>query len=150
MIGRDGGRGGHHTPDPGPRGAPLQDCCTEWILKVRIDLVVHLVRTASQNRFSRWGQPMWSTFSGLLHRTDSQGEDRPGGAPLQDCCTEWILKVRAAHVEHLFSTAAQNGFSRWGQSRWSTSSGLLLRMDSQGEDIAGGATLQNCCTEWIF
>jgi hypothetical protein len=42
---------------------------------------------------------------------DSQGEDRPGGAPLQDCCTEWILKVRIDLVVHLFRTAAQNGFS---------------------------------------
>jgi hypothetical protein len=55
-----------------PAGAPLQDCCTEWIL----------------------------------------GEDRTGGAHLQDCCTEWILKVRTVQVLHLFRTAAQNGFSR--------------------------------------
>ncbi len=27
-------------------------------------------------------RPMWSTSSGLLHRMDSQGEDRPGEAPL--------------------------------------------------------------------
>ncbi len=113
MIGRDGGGGGHHTPDPGPCGAPLQDCCTEWILKVRIDkMVVHLFRTAAQNGFSMRGQTWWSTSSGLLHRMDPQGEDGLGGAPLQDYCTEWILKVRTAHVEHLFRTAAQNGFSR--------------------------------------
>jgi hypothetical protein len=68
-----------------PSGAPLQDCCTEWILKVRIDLVEQLFRNAAQNGFS---------------------------ALLQDCCTEWILKVRTAQVEHLFRTAAQNGFSR--------------------------------------
>jgi hypothetical protein len=45
---------------------------------------------------------------------DSQGEDRPGGAPLQDCCTEWIFNVRILRidlVEHLFVAAAQNGFS---------------------------------------
>jgi hypothetical protein len=53
---------------------------------------------------------MWSTSSGLLHRMDSQGEDSPYGAPLQDCCTEWILKVRTEQVEHLFRIAAQNGF----------------------------------------
>jgi hypothetical protein len=41
---------------------------------------------------------------------DSEGEDRPGAAPLQDCCTEWILKVKTALVEHLFRAAVQNGF----------------------------------------
>ncbi len=70
---------------------------------------------------------MWSTSSGLLHRMDSQGEDSPGGAPLQYCYPEWILKVRTAQVEH--------------------SSGLL---DSQGEDRPGGAPLQDCCAEWIL
>jgi hypothetical protein len=56
--------------------------------------------------------PKWSTSLGLLHGMDSQGEDRPAGAPLQDCCTELILKVRIDLVEQLFRTAAQNGFSR--------------------------------------
>jgi hypothetical protein len=78
--------------DDRPGGATLQDCCTEYILKVRIDRL--------------------STSSGLLHRIDSQGEDSPCGAPLQDCCTEWILKVRRDQNENLFRTTAQNGFSR--------------------------------------
>jgi hypothetical protein len=140
-----------------PSGTPLQYCCTEWILKVGTNQVEHLFT------------PRWSTSSGLLHWMDSQGEDIPGGAPLQegctgwilgkdrtggahlqDCCTEWILKVRTEHVLHIFRTAAQNGFSRWGQTWWSTSSGLLHRMDSQGEDWPGGALLKDCCTEWIL
>jgi hypothetical protein len=79
---------------------------------------------------------------------DSQGEDRPGGAPLQDCCTEWILKVRTVQVVHLFRTAAQNGFSRRGQTKWRTSSGLLHRTDSKGEDRPSGALFQDCYTLW--
>jgi hypothetical protein len=75
-------------------GALLMDCYTEWILMVRTGQV-----STSTGQLS--------TSSGLLHRMDSQGEDSqvvqlfrtaaqngsqgedsPGGAPLQDCCTE--------------------------------------------------------------
>jgi hypothetical protein len=78
----------------------------------------------------------------------SQGEDRTGGAPLQYCCTEWITKERIDLVEHLLRTAIQNKFSRRGQNKWRTSSGLLHKTDSRSEDRPSGALFQDCYTLW--